>query len=123
MMPAGICIPNVIDARHVPMMAARRSNTIDGTVEIFPQIPRILDPSLHSLNKAATSSVDCTLLLVLSMGLPSEYIRISDDCCDKRNDQHLGNRIMSNPRMFPPISCLHIHFQKSRAIKSLWSTT
>jgi hypothetical protein len=60
-MPAGICVPNVMDAKQVPAMAARRRRIMVGAVESFPQRPRMLDPSLHSLNNAARSSVDWTL--------------------------------------------------------------
>ena len=40
--PAGICIPNVIEAKQVPTIAARRRSIIVGAVDNFPQRPRIL---------------------------------------------------------------------------------
>ena len=61
MIPAGICIPNVIDARMVPITAENMRRMMVGTVENLPQRPRRVEPSLQSLNNAATSSVDCTL--------------------------------------------------------------
>jgi hypothetical protein len=51
----------VIEAKQVPTAAARRSSRTVGTVESLPQRPRMLSWSVHSLNNAATSSVDCTL--------------------------------------------------------------
>ena len=64
MMPAGTSIPNVIDAKQVPTMAARRRRMMVGAVDNFPHSPRILDASLHSRNSAATSSVDWALSLI-----------------------------------------------------------
>jgi hypothetical protein len=63
MIPAGICMPKVTEANKVPTTAARSSKIIVGAVDSFPHRPRILVWSVHSLNKAATNSVDCTLLL------------------------------------------------------------
>jgi hypothetical protein len=60
-MPAGICIPNVMDAKQVPVIAARRRRIMVGAVGSFPQRPRMEELSLHSLNNAASNSVDCTL--------------------------------------------------------------
>jgi hypothetical protein len=54
-------MPNVTEAKRVPTTAARSNKTIVGAVDSFPHRPRILVWSVHSLNKAATSSVDCTL--------------------------------------------------------------
>ena len=61
MIPAGICIPNVIEARTVPITAEKIRRMMVGMVENLPQRPRRVEPSLQSLNNAATSSVDCTL--------------------------------------------------------------
>ena len=67
MIPAGICIPKVIEAKQVPTAAGRSSNMTVGTVESLPQRPRMLSWSVHSLNNAATSSVDCALPEVREM--------------------------------------------------------
>lgn len=56
--PAGICMPNVRDAKQVPMPAARRRRMTVVGVESLPQRPRMLVWSVHSLNNAATNSVD-----------------------------------------------------------------
>jgi len=65
MMPAGRDMPKVIEAKRVPMIAATRRRKIVSGVGILPQSPRREDWALHSLKRAATSSVDCTLALVL----------------------------------------------------------
>jgi hypothetical protein len=59
--PAGICIPKVMEARTVPRQAEKRRRIIVGAVENLPQRGRRVELSLHSLKSAATSSVDWTL--------------------------------------------------------------
>jgi len=63
-MPAGIWIPKVMDARVVPRMDARRRRaTFVAAGSLLQRVKELWVGSfwLHSLNKEATSSVDCTL--------------------------------------------------------------
>ena len=57
----------------MPITAARRRRIIEGRVGIVPHIPRRVVLSLHSLKRAATSSVGWTLMELVTKGRGFEY--------------------------------------------------
>lgn len=79
-----------MDAKKVPTIAARRRRTIVGAGDNFPQRPSRLDPSVHSLNNAATSAVDFTLYQCCSFDgcVPSINVGVRYDRGDQCNNKH-----------------------------------
>ena len=93
-------------------------------LKVFHRVLGCSSHRVHSLNNAATNSVDCTLsppVRNIRVGFLYRVKILGYETMAVRNDttNTSRNRIMSHPRMFSPKRSFHIHLQKYRSINSL----